>query len=126
MIFAPNKPAKGRAPIPEKLPGTFFVLEYDREDKNYTLHVDDEARSSFDLGSDVDDIRAHFTSRGLPLERVNDFIDRAREFGTCQYIPCAGTHVEDRVIQILPREARSPVPNLFGEPANGTWNHGLR
>lgn len=126
MIFSPQKPAKGRAPVPATLPGQFFVLSYDREDQRYVLHVDDAEESTFDLGDDIDDVRAQFLSRGYPLVHVNDLIDRAREFGTCQYIPRAGEHVEDRVIQILPRAARTPVLRLFEDPSDARWNSRLR
>jgi hypothetical protein len=126
VIFAPQKPAKGRTPIPEKLPGQFFVLEYEREDQRYVLHVDDEDRSTFDLGDDIQIVRAQFVGRGYPTEQVNDLIDRAREFGSCQYIPSPGSHVDDRVIQILPREARTPVLRLFEDTDNARWTQNLR
>lgn len=126
MIFAPQKPAKGRAPIPEQLPGQFFVVEFDREDQRYVLHVDDEGKSTFDLGDNIDVVRAQFIGRGYPRERVNDLLDRAREFGLCQYIPRDGEHVEDRVIQILPRDARTPVLRLFEDPSDARWNNRLR
>lgn len=127
MIFAPHKTVKGRAPIPDKLPGQFFLVEFDREEREYVLHIDDEARSTYALGDDVDQVRAQFISRGYPADRVNDLVDRAREFGACQYIPRDGDHVEDRVVQILPRQVPNQALRLFEDPNNvARWTPRLR
>lgn len=121
-VFAPLKALVGRVPIPDVLPGQFFVLEFDREDASYTLHLDDAEHTTFSLGDDVEQIRQVFTSRGYPADRVNELIDRAREFRLCQYIPSGIEHVQDRVVQHLPREARNPTPNPFATPGHG-WNN---
>ena len=122
MILSPVRTLVGRVPIPEVLPGRFFALEFDREDRSYVLHVDDKERTTFSLGDDLDAIRSVFTSRGFPLRMVDDFIDRAREFGLCQYVPSGAELVEDRLIQHLPRETRQPKLNLFETDQHG-WNH---
>lgn len=121
-VFSPIKALVGRVPIPDVLPGQFFVLEFDREDRSYTLHLDDTEHTTFSLDDDVELIRQVFTSRGHPADRVNELIDRAREFGLCQYIPSGIEHIQDRVVQHIPREARNPTPNPFDTPGHG-WNH---
>ena len=98
---------KGRVPIPHEFPGRFFVLEFSREGETFILTVDDEARSSFDLGSEIPQIQTLFKVRGFPPDRTNDLIDKAREFGAAQYIPRPGTHVPDDVIQLPPRAAKT-------------------
>lgn len=121
-VLSPIRALVGRVPIPDVLPGRFFVLEFERPDRTYVLTVDDTDRTSYALGDDIERIRALFTSRGHPAPRVNDLIDRAREFGACQYVPSGAEHIEDRVIQLLPREARQPKLQLFETPSNG-WNN---
>lgn len=105
-------PVKGQAPIPDPLPGRFFVLEYDRESQSYTLFVDDEERSSYDLGLEIADIQAYFHARlndkqkpKYPKRQIDDWIDYARGFGAAQYIPRDGEHVPDTVLQLPPRRA---------------------
>lgn len=123
MKRAPVKQtAGGRVPLPDVFPGEFFVLERVRDDESYVLHLDDDQHSTFNLGDDFEQIRGVFTSRGYPSDKVCDLVDRAREFGMCQYIPSGLEAVEDRVIQILPRNARNPVPNIFQQASNG-WNY---
>lgn len=122
MIFSPHRTAKGRVPIPQELPGQFFVVEFDREDRSYVLHLDDEGRSTFHLGEDVEQIRPVFTARGYPARMVDDMLDRAREFGACQYIPSGHEHLADRLIQLPPRNSATPALRLFEEPANASWN----
>jgi hypothetical protein len=122
VIFSPYRTARGRAPIPEKLPGQFFVVEFDREDRSYVLHVDDEGRSTFQLGDAVEQIRALFVARGYPARIVDDMIDRAREFGACQYIPSPHEHVADRLVQLPPREAKREPLRLFEDQDNARWN----
>lgn len=122
MILSPVKSLVGRVPIPPVLPGRFFALEFDREDRSYLLLLDDAERTTHALGDDVELIRTVFTSRGFPAGRVNDFIDRAREFGLCQYVPSGAEHIEDRLIQLLPRSARQPQLNLFESTGHG-WNY---
>ena len=122
MIFAPFKTSKGQVPIPAVLPGAFFVLEFDREDRSYVLHLDDEGHSTFSLGGDVEQIRAVFTALGLDARTVSDAIDRAREFGACQYIPSPHVHVPDRLIQLPPRNAQNPTMRLFEDTDDARWN----
>ena len=93
----------GKVPIPDELPGRFFVLEFDRENRSYVLTIDDAERSTFDLGSDVQQVRRVFRLRHFPVDRTDVLIDYAREFGAAQYIPRPGKHVQDEVIQLPPR-----------------------
>lgn len=122
MIFSPFKTARGRAPVPTELPGQFFVVEFDREDRSYVLHLDDEGKSTFQLGEDVEQACAVFVARGYPARLVHDMIDRAREFGACQYIPSGFEHVADRIIQLPPRNAPTPTMRLFEDQNNAPWN----
>lgn len=102
-------------PLPENFPGAFFVLEWDREGESYVLTLDDDDHSSYDLGDDVESVVRVFTSRGYPAIPVERFIDEAREFGASQYIPSPYPLVEDRVLPIIPRAAKT-VPLNFGGP----------
>lgn len=126
-VFAP---IKGRAPVPMTLPGRFFVLEWDREDKSFTLRTDDPPdMSTYDLGDEIEQIQMLFrlreTQHGkLDPRKVDDLIDYAKGFGLAQYIPQAGVRTEDRVLPILPREA--PQQELDFEPKGRGWNARLR
>lgn len=121
-IFQPHSVSRGSAPVPDKFPGEFFVVEFDREDRSYVLHLDDEGKSTFYLGDDIDRVCAIFTSREFDARKVADMVDRAREFGACQYIPSRFPYIEDRIIQLLPRAAATVTQRLFEEPANAGWN----
>ena len=126
------KPLKGLAPVPEVLPGAFFVLEYSREFEAFYLHVDDEDRSTYDLGNEIAELQILFRTRtnavnGGPLqpEMIDRTIDIARELGMAQYIPTPGELVEDRVLSIVPRDAPHKGLKFDGEEEKN-WLHGLR
>lgn len=110
----------GKVPLPNVLGGAFFVLEWERESATYVLTVDDQDHSTYDLGDDLDDVRNVFVQRGYPVDRVNDLIDQAREFGASQYIPSLHTRVPDRVLPILPRGANRAVLS-FEPPTNARY-----
>lgn len=128
------RPQKGRAPVPSLLPGSFFVLEYDRESDAFTLRVDDEDYSTYDLGSDIAELQILFrmcksevTYAKLQPQQIDRMIDIAREFRMAQYIPQRGELVEDRVLSILPRSAHHKGLNLnVEEVEENNWIHGLR
>ena len=83
-----------RAPLPESLPGRFFVLGYDRDRATYILVVDDADESSYNLGHDIPTIMQQFERWGLK-DIGNRAVDAAREFRLVQVIP-----KEDRVIRL--------------------------
>jgi len=107
------------APLPERLPGEFFVLTYDRDSQVYTLFVDDAQESSYKLGN-LETARLRFKVWGL-----RDFgdrcLDQAREFKEVQ-----GIWSQGRVINLFDRKDRrnvfvqddeddrtyAPLPNL--------------
>lgn len=87
-----------QAPLPETLPGDFFVLEYDRDLGRYLLHVDDADGKSFRLPGSVPRIQLQFRQWGLDKRLSDDVIDAAREFGAVQCIPA-----QRRVINLIDR-----------------------
>lgn len=118
--------------MPEVLPGDFFVLEFSRLTDTFLLHVDDEDRSTYDLGDEIAALQMLFRTRtnavnGGPLqpELIDRTIDIARELGMAQYIPTLGELVEDRVLSIVPRDANRGLK--FDEDEDQkNWTHGLR
>jgi len=118
--------------VPEVLPGDFFVLEFSRLTDTFLLHVDDEDRSTYDLGDEIAALQMLFRTRtnavnGGPLqpELIDRTIDIARELGMAQYIPTLGELVEDRVLSIVPRDANRGLK--FDEDEDQkNWTHGLR
>jgi hypothetical protein len=86
------------APLPTTIPGSFFVLEWDRPYERYVLHLDDEEGSSHNLGSNIPEIMMRFRIWGL--ERLTDrMMGMAREFGAVQVIPD-----EDKVAAVISRD----------------------
>lgn len=104
FVRLPNSGQGGEPP--SKLPGRFFVLTFDREDRVFVLHVDDADKSTYDLGTedDIGEMRLAFRLRGYDANSVDRWIDLAHEFGAAQYIPNDSPYQPDRVIQILPRD----------------------
>ena len=101
-----------RAPLPDELPGTFFVLEWDRARECFILHIDDEDGSSYNLGNVIETVMMRFRIWGLP--RIgNRAIDAAREFGVVQVLP-----EEDRIINLINRDVR-PDRSVHFEPVEG-------
>ena len=118
--------------MPEVLPGDFFVLEFSRLTDTFLLHVDDEDRSTYDLGDEIAALQMLFRTRtnavnGGPLqpELIDRTIDIARELGMAQYIPTLGELVEDRVLSIVPRDANRGLKFDENEDQKN-WTHGLR
>ena len=126
-------PRKGFAPTPAVLPGAFFVLEYQREVGAFALHVDDDDRSTYDLGDEIEELVILFRTKtnaanGGPLqpEMIDRMIDIARELGMAQYIPTKGELIEDRVLSILPRDAHQTGLKFDEDEDQKNWLHGLR
>lgn len=119
-VLDPTK-IKGQAPLPERFPGDFFVLEWNRDLEVYLLTLDDEDKSTYDLGEDVAAVQLAFQLRGYPVDKSNDLIDQAREFGASQYIPSPYKRIEDRVLPVIPRE---PKPVTLFPPTE--QEHGSR
>jgi len=95
--------ARPKAPLPEVLPGAFFVLEYDRNSECFILHVDDEDETSYDLGADIPAIM-HQMRRWNMFTIGCEAVDRAKEFGAAQAIP---EHEDKgRVIALFDRKAK--------------------
>lgn len=123
---------KGQAPVPEVLPGAFFVLEFSRVDDDFLLHVDDGDHSTYDLGDEVASLQVLFRTRtnavnggALQSEMIDRMIDIALELGMAQYIPTLGELVEDRVLSIVPRDVKQGLK--FDEDEDQkNWQHGLR
>lgn len=92
---------------PNPLPGRFCLLAYDRATEEYTLVVDDGARSSYNLGSSVPAVMWYFKTVGKPL-MGNRVIDTAREFGVAQ-----GVLRDDRVFRVRGEPQRGDQRDLF-------------
>ncbi len=96
-------------PLPTKIPGEFFVIEYDKYGERYILHVDDEDGSSYDIGSDVEFIMTRFKMWDV-YEVGNRTLDMAREFGVAQ-----GILADGRVIALFDRSLEKPKLKFKGE-----------
>ena len=104
-----------RPPLPRKLPGEFFVLEWDKFRGRFLLYVDDEERSSYDMGGNIQIIMRQFRQL-WELDIIADrAIDTAKEFGKAQAILHDG-----RVIALYDRTGFEPDLGLDKEPNRGT------
>lgn len=99
-----SRSSRPKAPLPESLPGDFFLMEYDRSRGRYILHLDNDDEESFDLGSDVQEMMRQFERWGR-YSIGCEAIDRAREFGLAQAIP-GETARDDRVIALHDRPGK--------------------
>ena len=118
--------------MPDILPGAFCVLEYSRVSESFLLHVDDDDRSTYDLGDEIAQLQILFRTRTnavnhgpLQPELIDRLIDLARELGMAQYIPTMGELVEDRVLSIVPREVKQGL-NFDEDQDQKNWLHQLR
>lgn len=97
-----------KAPLPEQLPGDFFVLVWDRDREVFILHVDDADRSSYMLGGEVPKLMLQFRLWGY-ADIGNRSIDMAKEFGAVQTIP-----EQNRTIALFNRD-KNLATQLFKE-----------
>jgi len=96
-----------KAPLPDTIPGDFFLLTYDRDGEQFTLYVDDAGRSSYNLGSDIPTVMRYFCRIGFKI-LGDQAIDLAKEFGAAQVIPA-----DERVIRVRPEPQRGNKPDIF-------------
>lgn len=105
-----------KAKFPDYIPGDFFVLVCEKSQPGvlivgasvgrfrFTLIVDDDDQSTYDLGSNLSVIFRRFELWGLG-EIGREAIDRARNFGTVQVIPA-----QNRIINIFDRDGKKIDP----------------
>ena len=102
------------APLPETLPGGFFVLEWDRDRHVFILHTQDEDFSSFNLGGDIQRVRFRF-KMWKRKELGDRAIDVAHEFGACK------ASLEDgRVVALFERSRERHIEFKEDDYAEGT------
>ena len=111
----PGRTRKDRPPFPKELPGKFAVISYDRDLERFMLYVDDERKSSYDLGRNVQVIMARFEQWGH-RRVLCETLDLAREFGTAQAI-----FKDGRTIALFGRDPAAPP--LFEAPAESGFAH---
>mgnify|MGYP001568081612 CR=1 FL=1 len=108
----------GHVPLPDTFAGQFFLLEYDPVGRDYTLTVDDEDRSTFNLGDKVPDVVQVFVNRGYARREIERLVDITREFRAAQFIPPAASLLEARILPIFDRSSPSRTSPI-DEPSNG-------
>lgn len=94
---------KAKATLPRELPGSFFVLAWDRNREVFVLLVDDRDGSNYNLGGDIQVAMTHFEAWGHKDIGCRA-LDAAYEFGMVQAIPA-----ENRVIQLTEPPDRAGV-----------------
>lgn len=104
-----------QAPLPESVPGRFYVITRDRMSGAFELHLDDEDHSSFDLGDDIQLIMTKLRRMNIDPRIADDSIDYAREFGGAQVIMADG-----RVIPLKPLQTPAKtVQQMLREKEHG-------
>ena len=88
------------APLPKKLPGRLFVVEYDRLRGVYILHIQDEDASSFVLGRDDIEAQRAFERMGY-ADLGFRALGMAREFGAAK-----ASLKDGRVAALIRRDGR--------------------
>jgi hypothetical protein len=93
-----------KVPLPETLPGDFFVASYNEDTEEYTLHLDDGRGSSFRVGN-VAEAMLTLSRWGVEKLLAGRALDYAREFkAPVQCIPEQGRAIslrnkdDDRVL----------------------------
>lgn len=109
-----------QAPLPETLPGDFFVLEYNTDTEVFVLHLDDEDGSSFRFGTlaTVPRMQTQFRLWGLDPKVTDRAIDAAKEFRSIQ---CVWS--QDRVISLIDRNPENPLVFKDGEEKRNAYAH---
>ncbi len=100
------------AAMPDTLPGRFVVIVYRKDEERATIHLDDDDRSSYDLGSNIPLMLNQF--RWWNKEKLlEDIYNLAREFGAAQ-----GIFESNRTV-VLHDEKAKPV-SVFNEDRKPT------
>jgi hypothetical protein len=88
------------APLPDRLldDQAFFVLCWEADAERMVLHIDDEDRSSYNLGGHPPDVLRLLIRWGLDEQLADRAIGQAREFSAVQVIPA-----QRRVINLIDR-----------------------
>lgn len=100
-------------PLPDSLPGDFCVLVYDKLQERFTLVLDDDDRSSYHLGSNVQ-VLMRTMRRWFEERQADEAIDSAREFGAAQVI-----FESDRVVPVYEKPKK---PDLFQQEKSNAPN----
>lgn len=104
-----------KAPLPEHIPGAFFVLRWRRDIETFVVELDDATHSSYDLGADPMTVVGLLRLRGFQKKFREQAVDIAREFGAAQCIPAG-----ERVLPLFRRKV--PVVDVFAqEGQDGDW-----
>lgn len=84
-IPARKNAARRQILLPDRLPGSFFVVAYNRDYETFTLFVDDADGSSFDLGR-FENLGQHlqYFERQSCGEIAERALSQARSFGAAQ------------------------------------------
>ena len=109
-----------QAPLPESLPGDFFVLEYNPDTQAFVLHLDDEDGSSYRFGTlgTINRMQLQFRLWGLDPKVSDRAIDAAKEFHSVQCI-----WKQDRVINLIDRKPDKPLVFKDGEENRNAYAH---
>ena len=95
-----------KSPLPNDLPGDYFLVVYDADTGEYLLVLDDEDGTSHNLGAEMTQIVRYF-SRINYSALGNRAVDMAREFGAAQAIKKDGRVTKAR--SMSQRDTRSDV-----------------
>lgn len=89
-----------RVPLPpDLLKGqAFFVLRWDDERDKMFVHIDDEDKSSFDLGGYLPQVVRQLTWWGIEELYADRVVNQAREFHAVQAIPS-----QNRILNLFDR-----------------------
>jgi hypothetical protein len=105
-----------RVPLPDAIPGRFFVLAFERGRGTYLLLLDTEPVSSYRFPNIATALTA-FKRWGMPRLGA-DAIDIAREFGAVQGIP-----KENRTISLKSEFPKLQLVFEDGADAQRTYIH---
>jgi hypothetical protein len=104
------------APLPDKLPGEVFALEWNRDKHVFILHIQDADASSYNLSGDIPAARACFRRWGCS-ELGDRAIDIAKEFGAVK-----ASLVTGRAVAVFPRGGDRTARVSFEEETDGPQN----
>ena len=108
----------GKVPLPDSLPGDFFVVQYEEDMEQYKLFLDDGRGSSFLVGN-VQDAMTVLSVWGVDRLLAGRALDYAREFkAPVQCIPSEG-----RTISFRNRKDERKL--VFAEEQPAGWVHSV-